>query len=188
MEQPPVGDPPERNRAQRQAIMKRNEPVPWRARLRAKPHGDGCARLEYKAGEHPYERQVQATDSLAWQPAGPHPGGEPQRRWVDSAENVAAMIDQLREADQLALDLEFDSSSALTRGSYLGRTCLMQIGTVQQVFLVDTLAEGVADALEDLNSVTTDPKILKVTRAAGAGRPAAGCARERRLSVPAARL
>ena len=47
-------------------------------------------------------------------------------------------------------------------GSYLGKVCLLQIATRGQIYIVDTLQPEVPAALEDLNRVTTDPKILKV--------------------------
>lgn len=51
-------------------------------------------------------------------------------------------------------------------GSYLGKVCLLQIATRGQIYIVDTLQPEVPAALEDLNRVTTDPKILKVYTAA----------------------
>ena len=53
-----------------------------------------------------------------------------------------------------------------TNGSYLGKICLLQIATRSQIYIVDTLQPEVPAALEDLNRVTTDPKILKVYTAA----------------------
>lgn len=65
------------------------------------------------------------------------------------------MLDKLRQAQELAVDLEHHSHR-----SFSGFLCLMQISTRSEDFVVDTLA--LREELEDLNEVFTDPRIVKV--------------------------
>lgn len=75
--------------------------------------------------------------------------------WVDTRRALDAMLDKLRTAQVIAVDLEHHSYR-----SYSGFLCLMQISTREEDFIVDTLA--LREELEDLNEVFTDPKIVKV--------------------------
>jgi exosome complex exonuclease RRP6 len=65
------------------------------------------------------------------------------------------MLDKLRNADAIAIDLEHHSYR-----TFAGFVCLMQISTRQEDWIVDTLL--LRDELEELNEVFTDPKIVKV--------------------------
>ena len=75
--------------------------------------------------------------------------------WVRTPEDVSELLDHLRNAQEIAIDLEYHSYR-----SYYGFVCLMQISTRTRDWIVDTLA--VREELEDLNEVFTDPKIVKV--------------------------
>ena len=75
--------------------------------------------------------------------------------WVADAAAFAAMLEKLRNAREIAIDLEYHSYR-----SFYGFVCLMQLSTRDEDWVVDTLA--VRDELEELNEVFTDPKIVKV--------------------------
>ncbi len=75
--------------------------------------------------------------------------------WVDSPEEFQRMLTKLRNADEIAVDLEHHSYR-----SYAGFLCLMQISDKDQDWVIDLLA--VRDEMETLNEVFTDPAIVKV--------------------------
>lgn len=75
--------------------------------------------------------------------------------WVTDASTFATMLDKLREAPEIAVDLEYHSYR-----TFGGFVCLMQLSTRQEDWVVDTLA--LREELEHLNEVFTDPKIIKV--------------------------
>ena len=74
---------------------------------------------------------------------------------ISSASDVTALVEELKQCDVIAVDLEHHSYR-----SYQGITCLMQISTRSRDFIVDTLQ--LRNHLEPLNIVFTDPKIVKV--------------------------
>lgn len=76
-------------------------------------------------------------------------------KWVSTPEDVADMLDHLRHAKEIAVDLEYHSYR-----SYHGFVCLMQISTREGDWVVDTLS--LREELEDLNEVFTNPQIIKV--------------------------
>lgn len=65
------------------------------------------------------------------------------------------MIDQLKQVDEIAVDLEHHSYR-----SFLGFTCLIQISTRNHDYLVDAIA--LREHLSRLNTVFTDPSKVKV--------------------------
>ncbi|KAH8114700.1 ribonuclease H-like domain-containing protein [Phellopilus nigrolimitatus] len=75
--------------------------------------------------------------------------------WIDTKTGLDSLLDKLRRAHEIAVDLEHHSYR-----SFSGFLCLMQISTREEDFVVDTLA--LREELEDLNEVFTDPKIVKV--------------------------
>ncbi len=77
--------------------------------------------------------------------------------WISTTEALQNMLDKLRSANEIAVDLEHHSYR-----TYSGFLCLMQISTRQEDFIVDTLI--LRDELEDLNEVFSDPKITKVRK------------------------
>eukprot|EP00794_Sanderia_malayensis_P015351 gene15351-16927_t len=74
---------------------------------------------------------------------------------VADAEKLVELLEKLKQAKEIAVDLEHHSYR-----SFLGFTCLMQISTRNEDFLVDTLS--LREDLFVLNEVFTDPNILKV--------------------------
>lgn len=75
--------------------------------------------------------------------------------WVSTPAEFGAMLEQLRTAREIAVDLEYHSYR-----TFGGFVCLMQISTRDGDFVVDTLA--LRDEMEELNEVFTDPEIVKV--------------------------
>lgn len=75
--------------------------------------------------------------------------------WVDTKKTLDEMIDELKQATEIAVDLEHHDAR-----SYIGFTCLMQISTRDKDWIIDTLALRLE--LQALNQVFADPKIIKV--------------------------
>jgi len=75
--------------------------------------------------------------------------------WVASSVDFSSMLEKLRKATELAIDLEHHSYR--TFGGFL---CLMQISTREEDWIIDTLV--LREELADLNEVFTDPNIVKV--------------------------
>lgn len=75
--------------------------------------------------------------------------------WVETPAELEAMLQKLREAPEIAIDLEHHSYR-----SYAGFLCLMQISTREEDWIVDLLV--IRDELHALNEIFTDPKIVKV--------------------------
>lgn len=78
--------------------------------------------------------------------------------WVDTYEGVLAMLEELKKATEIALDLEHHDYR-----TYPGLLSLMQISTRGKDWIVDTLVPW-RHKLEILNEVFADPKILKVRK------------------------
>jgi exosome complex exonuclease RRP6 len=74
--------------------------------------------------------------------------------WVSTPAQLKELIDKLRKAREIALDLEHHSYR-----TYSGFVCLMQISTREEDWIVDPFE--LRDELEDLNEVLTDPSIVK---------------------------
>lgn len=76
--------------------------------------------------------------------------------WVDTEEGVQAMLEELKQAKEIAVDLEHND-----KNSYVGMVCLMQISTRTKDWIVDTLKPW-RENLQVLNEVFADPTIIKV--------------------------
>jgi hypothetical protein len=76
--------------------------------------------------------------------------------WVSTPNELQTLLDKLRKAPEVAVDLEHHSYR-----SFNGFVCLMQISTRDEDFIVDTLC--LRGELEELNEVFTDPNIVKVS-------------------------
>ncbi|KAJ2120028.1 exosome nuclease subunit [Coemansia sp. RSA 720] len=109
---------------------------------------------------HPYEYEISHYETPEWLLAA----SEPQKpidwdatpfQFVDTPEQLHAMMEHLRTAREVAIDLEHHDYR-----SYQGFTCLIQISTRSTDFVVDALALR-AD-LGVLNEVTADPAVIKV--------------------------
>jgi hypothetical protein len=81
--------------------------------------------------------------------------------WVDTYEGVLEMLEELKKATEIAIDLEHHDFR-----TYTGLLSLMQISTREKDWIVDTLVPW-RHKLEILNEVFADPKILKVSLTAG---------------------
>lgn len=79
--------------------------------------------------------------------------------WVSTVAELNAMLGKLRDALEIAVDLEHHNYR-----SYYGFACLMQVSTSEEDWVVDTIA--LRGELEVLNEVFTNPSIVKVSRAA----------------------
>lgn len=80
--------------------------------------------------------------------------------WVDTYEGVLEMVEELKKATVIAVDLEHHDYR-----SYRGLLSLMQISTREKDWIVDTLVPW-RHKLEVLNEVFADPKIVKVSSTA----------------------
>ena len=77
--------------------------------------------------------------------------------WVDTYEGVLEMLEELKKATEIAVDLEHHDFR-----SYVGLASLMQISTRDKDWIVDTLVPW-RHKLEVLNEVFADPNIVKVS-------------------------
>ncbi|CCH58507.1 hypothetical protein TBLA_0A07170 [Henningerozyma blattae CBS 6284] len=75
--------------------------------------------------------------------------------WIDTKESLADLLMDLRKQSEIAVDLEHHDLR-----SYYGITCLMQISTREQDYIVDTIS--LRDDLIVLNEIFTNPNITKV--------------------------
>lgn len=81
--------------------------------------------------------------------------------WVDTPEAVQEMLQDLRKATEIAVDVEHHDQH-----TYVGLVSLLQISTREKDWIVDTLVPWRED-LQVLNEVFTDPRIVKVGHIAG---------------------
>ncbi|KKY18420.1 putative exosome complex exonuclease rrp6 [Phaeomoniella chlamydospora] len=141
------------------------EEGPWKPLLKSKPHAKVSLEeslVENESGfDHPYAPEIadysypQATykfaDAITFTPPQ-----ESEAIFVDTEEGVNEMLEELQQADVIAVDLEHHDAH-----SYVGLVSLMQISTRGKDWIVDTLRPW-RERLQVLNEVFTDPKILKV--------------------------
>ena len=64
-------------------------------------------------------------------------------KWVETPADLSGMLDELRVAKEIAVDLEYHSYRSFT-----GFVCLMQISTRERDWVVDTLS--LREELEEL--------------------------------------
>lgn len=122
----------------------------------ATKHTDGQFRFK-----HPYETEIltlkypettyEIRDPIPYQPID-----TTSATWVDTYEGVLEMLEELKGATEIAIDLEHHDYR-----SYHGLLSLMQISTREKDWIVDTLRPW-RHKLEVLNEVFADPKIVKV--------------------------
>lgn len=111
--------------------------------------------------KHPYETEIltlkypettyEIRDPIPYQPID-----TTSATWVDTYEGVLEMLEELKGATEIAIDLEHHDYR-----SYHGLLSLMQISTREKDWIVDTLRPW-RHKLEVLNEVFADPKIVKV--------------------------
>ena len=85
------------------------------------------------------------------------PYEDTQATLVDTPEAMMSMLQELKMAKEIAVDLEHHDEH-----SYIGIVSLMQISTRDKDWIVDTLKPWRRE-LQILNEVFADPKILKVS-------------------------
>ncbi|KAH6623601.1 ribonuclease H-like domain-containing protein [Chaetomium tenue] len=147
---------------------------PWKPLLTTKPHAqtpldasltisvNDEGRPQY---EHPYKQEI--TDMRypehvfkSREPIGYPPLEKTTAIWVDTYEGVLEMLEELKKAPEIAIDLEHHDFR-----SYTGLLSLMQISTREKDWIIDTLVPW-RHKLEVLNEVFADPKIVKVLHGA----------------------
>ena len=111
--------------------------------------------------KHPYEHEItnlqypsQVFESR--EPIKYLPVEKTAAIWVDTYEGVLEMLEELKKATEIAIDLEHHDFR-----TYNGLLSLMQISTREKDWIVDTLVPW-RHKLEVLNEVFADPKIIKV--------------------------
>lgn len=143
---------------------------PWKPLLSQKPHA--LVPLEESLGtftdenettqfKHPYETEVlklqyPPTVYEKREPIPYLPAEDTAATWVDTYEGVLAMLEELKKAKEIAVDLEHHDFR-----TYNGLLSLMQISTREKDWIVDTLKPW-RHQLEILNEVFADPSIVKV--------------------------
>ncbi|KAL4170801.1 hypothetical protein KRP22_008905 [Phytophthora ramorum] len=143
-----------------------NSNAPFVSKLREKVHAlKGVAEDEddEMTLRHPYFPEIKGLKYAQWQLEAAEESYErveldqASYLWVDSDDKLMQMMKSLTapEARVIAVDLEHHSYR-----SYMGLTCLMQISTAREDFLVDTLA--LRGKLQTLNQVFCDPEKVKV--------------------------
>lgn len=142
--------------------------TPFERKIKHKPHA--VVPLTYESRDptkslpHPYEHEIaninypenmfKVTEPEMYQPLE-----ETSYTFVDTEEALLDMMKALEGAEELAVDLEHHNYR-----SYQGFTCLMQLSTRDQDFIVDTLS--LRDKLWMLNEYFADPSIVKVLHGA----------------------
>jgi len=86
----------------------------------------------------------------------PMPLESQELTWVDDKPSFRSMLDSLKKATEIAVDLEHHDYR-----SYYGFVCLMQISTRERDWIIDTLE--LREELSALNEVFTNPSIIKAT-------------------------
>ena len=109
---------------------------------------------------HPYHYEIKhiTYPDRVFQPSPPIPPKsfeDTAFSWISTPLEFASMLDKLRCAKEIAVDLEHHNYR-----SWAGFSCLMQITTREEDFVVDTIA--LREEMQELNEVFTDPKIVKV--------------------------
>lgn len=147
-----------------------NEIGPFRPLLITKPHAkvpleqclktfkDSRGREQYP---HPYQTEIETYEypQAVYRHAEPKqypPFEDTTATFVDTPEAVDEMLAELKQAKEVAIDLEHHDNR-----SYIGMVSLMQISTRDKDWIVDTLKPW-RRQLERLNEVFADPSVLKV--------------------------
>ncbi|KPM44298.1 Exosome complex exonuclease rrp6 [Neonectria ditissima] len=143
---------------------------PWKPILTSKPHAkvslkESLVIVPNEAGtpqfRHPYETEISRMEypKSVYQKAEPimyQPVETTQATWVDTYESVLEMLEELKQAKEIAVDLEHHDYR-----TYVGLVSLMQVSTRDKDWIVDTLQPW-RHKLEVLNEVFADPSIVKV--------------------------
>ncbi|KAI0189502.1 ribonuclease H-like domain-containing protein [Xylaria flabelliformis] len=147
---------------------------PWKPILTQKPHAtlsldkslvtfsDESQSTQYK---HPYETEINSLEypQAVFQRKDPIsylPFESTTATYVDTFDGVLAMLEELKGANEIAIDTEHHDFR-----TYAGLLSLMQISTREKDWIVDTLQPW-RHKLEVLNEVFADPSIIKVLHGA----------------------
>ncbi|XP_038161928.1 exosome component 10 [Cyprinodon tularosa] len=109
---------------------------------------------------HPYQYELDhltVPESLLSKPEPQmyKPMAETKLSFIDSLDDLVTLNEKLCRLSEFAVDLEHHSYR-----SFLGLTCLMQISTREEDFIIDTLE--LRSEMYILNEAFTDPSIVKV--------------------------
>ncbi|KAL8698936.1 MAG: hypothetical protein Q9201_006301 [Fulgogasparrea decipioides] len=151
-------------------VPRNDETTPFKPLLQSKPNAvvsleDSLAMAPRRDGsmqyKHPYEIEITQLDypDTAFMQSDPIPYlpfESTTATWVATPDAVHDMLQDLRKAEEIAVDLEHHDTH-----TYAGLVCLMQISTREKDWIVDTLVPWRED-LQVLNEVFTDPRIIKV--------------------------
>ncbi|WVN85849.1 uncharacterized protein L203_101001 [Cryptococcus depauperatus CBS 7841] len=160
---------------------------PWRPTLSSKPHSmvplNFKIPLEYeltyeeemdpskavwrkekelRLRRHPYYYETKhlpypTSMFIDSQPIQPQPFEQTPLEFVDTPEKLQKMVERLEDAKEIAVDLEHHDMR-----SYAGFTCLIQISTRDEDWVVDTLALRKEIREGKFGDVMSDPSIVKV--------------------------
>ncbi|KAF2862162.1 hypothetical protein K470DRAFT_269154 [Piedraia hortae CBS 480.64] len=143
------------------------ETGPFKPLLQSKPHALQPLQTKLIGSQypHPYQAEIEQYTYPSWvcQEAEPiqfRPFESTSAIFVDTEEGVQNMLAELKQASEIAVDLEHHDQR-----SYTGIVCLMQISTRDQDWIVDTLKPW-RRKLQCLNEVFADPSKLKVLHGA----------------------
>lgn len=111
--------------------------------------------------QQPYESEIDGYryPSSVYTSAEPilyHPFASTQATFVEDFDGVLEMLEELKTAKEIAIDLEHHDTH-----SYVGIVSLMQISTRDRDWIIDTLKPW-RRKLSVLNEVFADPNIVKV--------------------------
>uniref|UniRef100_A0A3B3SSP7 Exosome complex component 10 n=1 Tax=Paramormyrops kingsleyae TaxID=1676925 RepID=A0A3B3SSP7_9TELE len=109
---------------------------------------------------HPYQHELDhlsMPESFVSKPEPQmfKPISETSCKFIDTLEDLVALNERLAKTSEFAVDLEHHSYR-----SFLGLTCLMQISTRDEDYIIDTLE--LRSEMYILNETFTDPSIVKV--------------------------
>ncbi|EME78040.1 uncharacterized protein MYCFIDRAFT_107101 [Pseudocercospora fijiensis CIRAD86] len=163
----------EKPQLQFQHVPKNDETPPFKPLLLSKPHAVVPLETEPIASDgesqashpHPYQLEIEQyryPSSMYTQsePIMHHPFETTTATLVDSEVALDAMLKELKQAKEIAIDLEHHDIR-----TYIGIVSLMQISTRDKDWIVDTLKPW-RRKLQCLNEVFADPNILKVLHGA----------------------
>ncbi|KAK3116971.1 exosome nuclease subunit [Teratosphaeriaceae sp. CCFEE 6253] len=147
-----------------QHVPKNDEKGVFVPLLEGKPHATKPL-AEVKAGEQPYQTEIEGYRYPDWiysqvEPMPYHSFDSTTATLVDTEEAVYEMLSELKQATELAIDLEHHDHR-----SYIGVVSLMQISTRNKDWIVDTLQPW-RRKLSCLNEVFANPNIVKVLHGA----------------------
>ncbi|XP_017057499.1 exosome component 10 [Drosophila ficusphila] len=113
---------------------------------------------------HPYEFELLKFQPPAKQlqkqkPVLPAPMADTELMLVDTVEKLKQALEELRQASEIAIDVEHHSYR-----TFMGITCLVQMSTRSKDYIFDTLK--LREEMHILNLVLTDPKKLKILHGA----------------------